>query len=933
MNLPQVHSIDDEALSRLSKTEDAGGDLVRSFRHSRDTDDRNWLETWFQARIEKHFYGALSKSDVLPSFELPAVSVETAPPAPSVKLKSVRAHYFRGFREGSDSACLAENFVVIEGRNSSGKTSLAEALEWLLTGVLSRRERSDPGNARELEQCITNQFRPDHVDTWVSATFILGTQDDTKEFVLRRVLREDYGTTATATCSSVLLVDGKELSPEKERQVLDRLFTGVPPLLLQHTLRDFVQGDPKRRREYFERLLRLDELTELIRQAVISDDRAADVPSPSGSKHLRLWQELGPMLEDELSSKAHNRLVQSGKGDIVERVTDALSTIARAEFPALLDRMTQSDQVIEILKDEQSKARQESFPILSRLRPKRPLPDHPQEPTYASQVESLSQKVHESWKEYAPAQLAAQAIGDANFAVSEAFRLLLDAGVIQHGTALQTCPICTYENADTLTASRIASIQSWDPIREAEHSARLSLRKALNSLVGVVRKVVEEYDEFLPPNPSGSDWDAALDEAGNDLREVVANLRIVIDEQANLAQYLSNGRALILNEISHATSIDECENFIRNCVEIVNGMAGVPTEAARYRDAFLAVEAAVGAKARMDPQYRLREGLIECSQNATIIASDLQWEQAKQLAQKDLRRIRASLLTYRQQFLESKRTSFNIGIESVWGTLRGDRYSSFSQLHIPPPRGKGFPIEIELKALLDDGNCKIEVDALRVFSESQVNALGIAAFVTRAKLLGHRILIFDDPVQSMDEEHFKTFARDLIPHILDEGFQIILLTHNDTFARDVSHYHYGNPDYVTMSIRHSRRQGSVVEEGNRRVPERLKLAEHKLEQGHLGEAWKYIRLAIERLYTIAYAKYGPNSFEPESWQHQTAQYMWNNGAGGVIRSRLPNAESRLRDILDMTVGGTHDAAPRGETDLRHTVTYLRSALTELGVGG
>ena len=92
------------------------------------------------------------------------------------------------------------------------------------------------------------------------------------------------------------------------------------------------------------------------------------------------------------------------------------------------------------------------------------------------------------------------------------------------------------------------------------------------------------------------------------------------------------------------------------------------------------------------------------------------------------------------------------------------------------------------------------------------------------------MLVLDDPVQSMDEDHFKTFARDLISEVLDDGFQIVLLTHNDAFARDVSHYHYGRPDYVTMSVRHSRKDGSVVTEGSRRVAERLKLAEHMTER-------------------------------------------------------------------------------------------------------
>ena len=76
-----------------------------------------------------------------------------------------------------------------------------------------------------------------------------------------------------------------------------------------------------------------------------------------------------------------------------------------------------------------------------------------------------------------------------------------------------------------------------------------------------------------------------------------------------------------------------------------------------------------------------------------------------------------------------------------------------------------------------------------------------------------------------------------------------------------------------MAIKHTRKRGSYVEEGNRRARERLSLAERKMEEGYLDEAWRYIRLAIERLYLISYVKYGKSSFKPESWQHQTAESM------------------------------------------------------------
>ena len=102
---------------------------------------------------------------------------------------------------------------------------------------------------------------------------------------------------------------------------------------MQHTLRDFVQGEPKARREYFERLLRLDELTELIRQAVVTDDRAADFPSPCENKYLRAWYELGSMLENGGAIEAHNRAFRDGEGDAHQRISDALYSVRTLRVP------------------------------------------------------------------------------------------------------------------------------------------------------------------------------------------------------------------------------------------------------------------------------------------------------------------------------------------------------------------------------------------------------------------------------------------------------------------------------------------------------------------------------------------------------------------------------------------------------------------------
>ena len=912
----------------------AGAELAASFPGRLHEETGLWLDEWFQARTDKHFCGSLNELDTVLTFDPPSAQNQTAPMASRIKLNTLEARHFRGFREMASAVDMSGDFIVVEGRNSSGKTSLAEALEWLFTGSLSRRENNTSGNPRELEQCITNQFRPHDADTWVNATFlIMSEEENAREFSLRRVLKEDYGTTTNATCNSTLFLDATELSQEEEKQELERLLAGVAPLLMQHTLRDFVQGDPKRRREYFERLLRLDELTELIRQAQVTDERSRDFVSPAGGRYLRLWNELGTTLQNDLSKKAHKSLKGSKGNDSIEAIVGVLRSITLNEFQAIPKQGKESENVLPFLKDEQLKVRQSSFPILARLRPRRPLSEGTKEPTYSERVDINANRIYEAWDHYQSVLKGMQSIGDNNLAVSRAFKVLVEAGLIKNEVKSQDCPICAYPAIDTLSAERVATIHSWEPIRESVNSASQELKKAMTSLADVVRELLWDYEETLPQPPSDADWEAALANASERIRTAAQHLRTANGQRTDMEKQVSIGKTLLSDDISIPTTTEKRDLFVESCTYICEVLTGLPSIAKSYRDCFIALESAVGSEASTDPNYRLRQSLIECIENVDALAVDLRWERAKGRAQKDLQKIRDALITYRQEFLESRRGLFNVGIESVWADLRKDRYSTFSKLHIPKPRGKGFPIEIELKASLDDSNDQLEVDALRVFSESQVNALGIAAFVTRAKLLGHRMLVFDDPVQSMDEEHFKTFARDLLSQVVDEGFQVILLTHNDTFARDISNYHCDRADYVTMSIRHSRKQGSILEEGNRRVSERLARAERKLEEGEFDEAWGSIRLAVERLYLVVFIKYGEPTFRPESWQHQSAEHMWDMGVNEVIEEKMPDAGSRFKEILDMTAAGSHDKQARGETDARDSIVFLRQALERLRVGG
>ena len=60
-----------------------------------------------------------------------------------MKIKNLTVQGFRGFNERCVPIDFHERLTLISGPNSYGKTSISEALEWLLYGVTSKVEDAD----------------------------------------------------------------------------------------------------------------------------------------------------------------------------------------------------------------------------------------------------------------------------------------------------------------------------------------------------------------------------------------------------------------------------------------------------------------------------------------------------------------------------------------------------------------------------------------------------------------------------------------------------------------------------------------------------------------------------------------------------------------------------------------------------------------------
>jgi hypothetical protein len=789
----------------------------------------------------------------------------------------------------------------------------------------------EQGNPRELECCIRNQLMPENENCWVEAVFISGAGE---QFKLRRVLTYDYGSTQTSRAESKLLLNGQELNASEESGLWFNLFAGVPPVLMQHTMGVFVHSTPAQRRSYFEQLLRLEELTYLIEKSVVGDARLPDFPSPLGGVAIRAWDNLKSVVRQR-SSKAALRNAESGNlNEPQVTLGIALVSVAKREFPNLARADAGFDEIEQSLTNAQRRVRQQKFPLLDGLRPRRAIDDGLLSTFDDKSLKDSAENILNLFDALASAHEAARHMGEMQRSVAQAYDLLAKAGVIAASDEAQVCPLCDYRDIATLTADRKEQVLSWQPLEQAAQSAETAFVARISELRIRVELLSTLRENLIPTQPTDDQWDETLKQAEPIVREAVAAFRSAYSTLSVSLRSFDDAIATLTATL-HTTKLTETEQVkaVQTRIDdLVPLLQKVITSAHEYSSAYQSLDRAVAALVRDDPDYSLRESWLTVVKSLEDVAVELRWELAKKKAQAELATIRDTLINARTKLLNARREHFGSEINSIWAQLRADRYSAFSRLFIPEPRGRGFPVEIEVKAVLDDGAQKVEVDALRVFSESQINVLGLAAFITRAKLLGHRMLILDDPVQSMDEEHFKTFSSNLIQRLLSDGFQVIMLTHNDTFAREVSFACTDVEGYVTMQIRHSRRKGCQVDEGNRRVAERLKIAEHKAEEGEFDNAWRAVRLALERLYTVAHMKHGPRDFAPMSWVDQTAESMWNAGAGEVIESLVPGSGVRLKDILGMSAAGAHDKSAKGMTDLTNAVADVRALMTKLRVG-
>lgn len=670
---------------------------------------------------------------------------------------SIDVRGFRAFGTVPAHFELGAPLTVVHAGNSQGKTSLAEAVEFLLSGRSSRRELLGGAKA-EYNDSLRNAYLPDGDDE-VFVEAVVRTADGSLHRV-RRNLTKDFG--RGSECESRLLVDGNEVS---NLSSVGLLLADPPvraPVLLQHILRHALSTEPKQRVAYFKSLLSLSDL-DLLR-ARVAEARKQLEQEPDGP-----WLQKVATLPSELS-EARNRLQAIARTASSDEgaVTDALAIVLREVAGTATGEHYSTLAEAKTALETRAKAKAEAiFPTARFVAA--PIPsvefEVPDTTTYRETLASIE---------------------------SEAARLLpVFAAVLRVDefaklTAPVDCPVCATPEA--LTPARInalrAELARASNLDQAAATTLASIGRAdetLTALAEFVRAGIPTAGSLSETDLTGlaaklQDWNlpptlvrdahasaAALTDstkalivAGREVREALATLRLTVerrefppDPETAFDSLRTALDAVRRKHKLHAESVSELETAIAPAIE---------------------------ARAEIADQRQL----LTLLDGVAGLAGDMIRSSERQRALTRLKAAEKALQDASVELLDARYAEMSDTIKSWWLTIRPDELVDFMGVQT---RAGGTRFVNLIAALhAEAGTSPVVRDALGVYSDSQLNALGLSIFLARTELLDSSLVVLDDPIPGSDPDHRLTFVQNTITKLLDADVQVVLTTYDSRLA-------------------------------------------------------------------------------------------------------------------------------------------------------
>lgn len=789
-----------------------------------------------------------------------------------MRLLSLTVRNFRGFGSLAEPIALDADLVLMFGPNGYGKTSLAEAIEWLFYGTTRRRQRGETYSKNEYDGCFANVHGAVPVEVSASIRLANGTEHT----ITRRIPNP------RADEISETFIDGTAATFESLG--LSEL-QAVHPVVAQHDLQSFIHSRPKERRDLISAALGLDELTAL--KTALDGARKSFAPPAVAEARAKL-QPLAAMLATLSETKALGQRWQ--KTPLEVRADDDVKALLIAAQRLAGSTAQEVEQLLADLRIRRQRLSRTVFDT-RKLMPPADIPA------------TLSRMDTESASVATACNTLAENIAKAVAAVAATYATALlqfwEAG-LRLSPESDNCPMC---EALTLTPDMRAALVARLTAAQQTLTANKQVVTATTTAATALGRAKQAAEQ------------AGIHGLGTEERALLEKLLAAKSEP--LAAFLTAHDELIAATAGTINTADAVREFLNSlpqriadttrASELIEDSRSVP---GRFATTVTSLRTALQ---RYGAAWTSFEQLLsaEISSNKSITEIDavgkaLNGEpEIKILAAYDTVSAGSRALMQRtEEFLQQQQTTLLTArgkeIKDVYDQLNPGAQVTFEAME---------PGNEQLR--LHASSFGVRMSAAANLSECQLNCLGLSFWLVRAmtpKSPFHFILL-DDPIQSMDDDHCEAFIGTVVPDLCDNHKrQVILLSHERKLidrirdlnkVRDTVVYHYD--DYE--------RPGPTI---TQQVNLAVMLSEVKgLAKGNEANR----SLAVDKLRKVG-EQFIRDLYLKETGQPVPAQY--DNATPGEllelfkkIPSTLPDEHNRLKDTFDFASPAHHQSAGYG----------------------
>ena len=649
---------------------------------------------------------------------------------------------FRGFGVERVDITLSPDLVLFYGPNGHGKTSLAEAVEWLFYGTTKRRLRGEEFSRAEYAGTYRNIHNGRPVE--VSARILLA---DGNEHVLTRRLSDVNETSKT-------LVNG--INGEFS-QIGIVVSDAVYPVVAQHSLQSFIHSKPKERRDAMSEALGLQELAAL-KTTLDGARRSFQMSPPTSVAEARgaiSGYATGLALKNDFQNLSRRWKQPT---PLVLLPADLLLLVQHAQ--QLTD--SASTDILELLSRlrQRRAAAAKSVFNTERLAPVATVTTLQDVATKNGSVEK------DAFSSFSRSSTSLLGIG-----LTTVSRELLSFW--QAGIALPTdgdiCPMCEQPTLDKDQRDRLVR-------RLASDEAFLNAHKDFKEKLRLLK------------NANDSLCLSILECRIGELQATQVQLlkRIMIGLEANVETFLTKHLALIeafrsfdtmkaafersaailldrsMEPDSLASSIDDLSNHRDLLIETGKSCIAAFLDYAPY---WTAIERDLAGRIGNTEAITFIDAVGKSIKNRHLLQRLVRYDEILSKSKTLMQIAEATLQRKQDEILSVRGTE----VSGIYNKLNPGADVGFESME--PGTGN---IKLYAKSF---GR---RMSAAANLSQCQLNCLGLAVWLMQAttSTSPFGFIMLDDPVQSMDDDHCEAFISALVPFLMtDHNKQILILSH------------------------------------------------------------------------------------------------------------------------------------------------------------